>query len=71
MATQEAKVFIQENGEKRELKGEELAAYLAQAEIDAAAYAAQKAEEELIRQRKAALLERLGLTEDEAKLLLA
>jgi hypothetical protein len=48
---------------------------LAQREADAAAYAAQKHEEEVAAQAqaeaKAALLTKLGITEDEAKLLLA
>ena len=48
---------------------------LAQREADAAAYAAKKHEEEVAAQAaaeaKAALLTKLGITEDEAKLLLA
>jgi len=55
----------------RELKGEELAQYetdvlkRTQAKAEAEAEASQRAD------AKAALLERLGITEDEAKLLLA
>lgn len=71
MATQEVKVFVQENGNKRELIGQELADYLAQAKIDADAYAAQLEAEKAIKAQKAALLDRLGITADEAKLLLA
>jgi hypothetical protein len=48
---------------------------LAQREADVAAFAAQKHEEEVAAQAaaeaKAALLTKLGITEDEAKLLLA
>jgi hypothetical protein len=43
---------------------------LAQMEIDAANALARKAEAEAKATQKAALLERLGITEDEAKLLL-
>jgi hypothetical protein len=56
---------------ERPLTAEELA----QREADAQAYAAQKHEEEVAAQAaaeaKAALLTKLGITEDEAKLLLA
>lgn len=44
---------------------------LAQIEIDAAESAAQKADYEAKAQAKAALLERLGITADEAALLLS
>ena len=71
MATQEVKVFVQENDEKRELTGDELANYLAQAKIDAEAYAEQLKVEKAIDEKKAELLDRLGITADEAKLLLA
>lgn len=71
MATQTVKIFVQENGEKRELIGDELAAFLAQKEIDAAEIAAQKTVIDAIYTQKAALLDRLGITADEAKLLLA
>jgi hypothetical protein len=43
---------------------------IAQMEIDAAEYAAQQAEAEAKATQKAALLERLGITENEARLLL-
>lgn len=71
MATQEAKVYVQENGEVRELKGEELAAFMAQREADAAEAALHKAAEEAVKAQKAALLDRLGITAEEARLLLA
>jgi hypothetical protein len=63
-------IWIGENDVRRKLEGKELAEFLAvRAEIqkskdDAEALAAQRAID------KAALLERLGITEDEAKLLL-
>lgn len=71
MATQEVKIFIQENGEKRELTGEEKAAYLAQVELDLAEIAARKEANAALAAQKEALLNKLGITADEAKLLLA
>jgi hypothetical protein len=71
MATQEVKVFVQENDQKRELTGDELANYLAQAKIDAESYAEQIKVEKAIDVKKAALLDRLGITAEEAKLLLS
>jgi hypothetical protein len=52
---------------ERELNAEELK----QAKLDEAVIAAQKAEAQARAQAKAELLERLGITADEAKLLLA
>jgi hypothetical protein len=51
----------------REMTDDEFAKY----QIDQAEYQAQKAEAEAKATQKAALLERLGISEDEAKLLLA
>lgn len=51
----------------REMNDEEFAQY----EKDEANYQKQKAESEAKAQAKAALLERLGITQDEAKLLLS
>ena len=45
-------------------------AEIAQMELDAANFAARKAEEEAKATAKAALLSKLGITEDEARLLL-
>ena len=58
-----------ETGEvlEREMNAEELA----QLEADQAAQATAQAEAEARATQKAALLDRLGITEDEAKLLLA
>ncbi len=52
---------------ERELNAEELK----QAKLDEAVIAAQKAEAQAKATQKAALLERLGISEDEARLLLA
>lgn len=68
MTTEE--IWIGENDVRRKLEGEELEEFLAmrarmnKAKQDAEIQAAQRAE------AKAALLERLGITEDEAKLLI-
>ena len=51
----------------REMNDEEFAQY----QIDQTQFAAEKAEAEAKAQAKAELLERLGITADEAKLLLA
>jgi hypothetical protein len=51
----------------REMNDDEFAQY----QIDQAQYQAEKAEAEAKAQAKAELLERLGITADEAKLLLA
>jgi hypothetical protein len=70
----ENKIFISEDNQRIELTGERLEAFLAQQEIDAAESIARKAEAEAKAATKAAqrqdLLERLGITEDEARLLL-
>jgi hypothetical protein len=66
-----SKIFIGVDNERIEATGEVLAQILADAEI----YNQQKLEKETEAQAKeiakAALLDRLGITEDEAKLLLA
>ena len=70
MATQN-KIFVQIDNEKIELTGDALDAFLA----DRQALADQKAAAELAAEAKAtakaALLDRLGITEDEARLLLS
>lgn len=65
----QVKIVNAETGEEtiRDANAEELA----QMEIDAALAAAKKAEAEAKAQAKAELLKRLGITEDEARLLLA
>jgi hypothetical protein len=62
-----------ETGEviERELNAEELAQQQIDTAADLAARQAKEAEAEAKATQKAALLERLGITEDEARLLLA
>jgi len=57
--------------EEIELTDEEIAQREADAAVYAAEEAARKAEEEAKAEARAALLERLGITEEEAKLLLS
>jgi hypothetical protein len=68
MSKPQIKIVNAETGEEvtRDANAEELA----QMEIDAINVANRKAEAEAKAAQKAALLERLGITEDEAKLLL-
>ena len=65
------KIFVAVDHERIELTGEDKKAFLAQREIDLAAAAAKEAEAEKKAQAKSALLKKLGITEDEAKLLLS
>ena len=65
------KIFVAVDHERIELTGEDKKAFLAQREIDLAALAAKEAEAETKAQAKSALLKKLGITEDEAKLLLS
>jgi len=69
MKTNTVKIVNLETGKEieREMNAEELAQWA----IDKAKSAQHQAEEEARAAQKAALLERLGSTEDEAKLLLA
>jgi hypothetical protein len=70
MATNSNEVWVQEGDVKRQLEGKELEAYLKdRAEIKAEVKAAEDAAKAKSAQ-KVALLEKLGITEDEAKLLL-
>jgi hypothetical protein len=64
----QVKIVNCETGEEivRDANAEEIA----QMELDAANYAAQKAEEQAKTAQRQAILDRLGLTADEAKLLL-
>lgn len=65
------KIYVNINGVETEAKGELLQSILdfqAQAELDRAAKEAEEAEKAIA---KAALLDRLGITEEEAKLLLS
>ena len=65
------KIFIGINNERIELVGAEKDAFIAQRELDIEAQKQRIAEAEAKAAQKAALLDRLGITEDEAKLLLA
>ena len=69
MTKPQVKIFNAATGEEiiRDANSEELA----QIEIDAANSLARKAEAEAKAGQKAALLERLGITQDEANLLLS
>jgi len=73
MATQSntEKILISVNDQVIELTGADKEAFLAQRALDQAEYEARQAEAEARAQAKAELLERLGITADEAKLLLA
>ena len=65
------KIFVAVDNERIELTGDDKKAFLAQRAIDLASAAAKEAEAQAKAQAKAALLEKLGITEDEAKLLLS
>ena len=65
------KIYVGIDHEKVELTGAELDAYLANREAIKAEKAKLEAEAKAKADAKAALLERLGITEDEAKLLLS
>ena len=65
------KIFIGINNERIELVGAEKDAFIAQRKLDIEAQKQRIAEAEAKAAQKAALLERLGITEAEAKLLLA
>ncbi len=65
------KIYIQENQEKIEATGEVLEQILADREAEAQAKALKQAEAEAKATAKAALLDRLGITAEEAQLLLS
>ena len=71
MATASNKIIITDNNGARELEGKELADFLAQQTIDKADSDALKAEAQAKATAKAALLAQLGITEEQAKLLLS
>lgn len=75
MVTPINEIWIGEDNVRRKLEGKELEAFLAQREIDEEAARVAKALEEATKAELAALkqsvLDRLGITEDEAKALLA
>jgi hypothetical protein len=65
------KVIVSDENGSRELEGQELTDFLSQQAKDKAEADSFQAEAEAKAQAKAELLERLGITADEAKLLLA
>jgi hypothetical protein len=65
------KITVSDENGSRELKGQELEDFLIQQAKDKAEADAKIAEAQAKATQKAALLERLGITEDEARLLLA
>lgn len=71
MATQTPnEIWVQVGDERRLLEGAELEAFLAHKEEIAAQEQAKKDAEEKAATKRQALLDKLGITEDEAKLLL-
>jgi len=71
MVTASPKIIITDNNGARELKGQELTDFLKQQAIDIADSNALKDAIKAKVAAKTVLLEKLGITEDEAKLLLA
>jgi len=65
------KIYIQENQEKIEATGEVLQQILSDREAEAEAKALKQAEAEAQATAKAALLSKLGITAEEARLLLS
>lgn len=64
------KIIIQEDGQIKELKGDEFNSFIAIQNDINTELAEQKMQAEAKAKAKAALLEKLGITEDEAQLLL-
>lgn len=71
MATASNKIIITDNNGQRELSGQELTDFLAQQVIDKADSDALKAAAEAKATAKAALLTQLGITAEQARLLLS
>jgi len=69
MVTLNKDIFVTVDGERKKLEGDELKEFLAQSAIDQAIEAERKVEADIKAKAKSALLEKLGITEDEAKLL--
>jgi len=70
MVTASPKIIVTDNNGQRELSGKELTDFLAQKAKDQIEANALKAEAEAKASAKSALIKRLGMTEDEARLLL-
>ena len=71
MATQSKDIWIQDGDEKRKLEGQELIDYEANIALTIAEVEAAKAKMEADAAAKTALLTKLGITADEAALLLS
>lgn len=71
MVTASPKIIISDNNGQRELSGQELADFLTLQAIDKADYDAQREAIKAKASAKSALLVKMGITEDEAKLLLS
>ena len=71
MATHSNEIWIQDGDEKRKLEGQELIDYQANIALVVAEVEAAKAKIQADVQAKAALLTKLGITADEAALLLS
>ena len=70
MATKTEEIWIGEDDVRRKLEGAELETFFDDREVIRLEIAQRKAEAQAKADAKAALLERLGITTDEAKLLL-
>jgi hypothetical protein len=71
MATKSNDIFVQINDEIIKLEGSDKEIYLAELDVRNEKVKFEQAEVEAKAVQKAALLERLGITQDEARLLLA
>ena len=63
-------IFVYENGEKRELIGDELRAFLHQRDIDLEESNQRQKAVDAAKQQKADILRRIGITEEELQILL-
>jgi hypothetical protein len=64
------KIYIQIDNDKIELTGQAKTDFIAQREADNAEREARETEQAAVAEQKQAILERLGLTEDELKVVL-
>jgi hypothetical protein len=71
MATQSKEIWIQDGDERRKLEGQELIDYEANIALVVAEVEAAKAKIEADAEAKSALLTKLGITAEEAQLLLS
>lgn len=71
MATHNDEIWIHDGNEKRKLEGQELTNYKANIALTVVEFEAEKTKREAEAAAKQALLVKLGITADEAKLLLS